>query len=97
MKTHIHTLIGTNIQVATAWEPVNDHSTEQTFEEGRMGRVGTRRYGSAADSLPTEERYTTVKAWYASEFERAYEAILAEHPEFANGVRRDGEIVMEVA
>lgn len=46
----------------------------------------------SAKPAHSEERAESVRAWYDSEYERAYEVILAAHPEAADGTRHSGEI-----
>lgn len=94
MHIHVTNLIGSETRIASAWEPYAGHSTIMSLDGERMGRVGTEPVPAELDALPARstERMDAVRAWQRERDERAYAAILAERPEFANGERRHGEI-----
>ncbi len=96
-------IIGTSCVVYTAWEPHTgdmlggNHSTQQTIDGVRMGRIGTRRLPAHLDDLPagSDERLQAVREWQRTEEQRAYACILTKHPEVATGTRDMGEICVQ--
>lgn len=75
----------------------SNHSTITYFDGVCYGRVGTIDLPAELDALParSETRSTAVRAFHASEYDRAYNAILAAFPALANNpdvVRTMGEI-----
>jgi hypothetical protein len=93
-------IIGTGIRVYSAWEPSKigsgGHSTITwcADSKGWFGRIGTGPLPRDLDALPARsaERSAAVRAWHAAEYDRAYAAILARHPEAGSGRRDMGQI-----
>jgi hypothetical protein len=84
-------IIGTQIRVYEAWEPYEGHHTLTHIDSPTKfgeawGLIGTAPLPSELAALPaySDERYDAVKAFYASEYERAYQEIEKEHPELVN-------------
>jgi hypothetical protein len=93
MLVRRHTIIGTNIHIYRVWAPRNGHGTITTINGAWMGRVGTEALPAALDALPYgAERCAAVRAWQQAQYDAAYAAILAAHPEAAAGRRDMGEI-----
>lgn len=99
VRTHTNKIIGTKVRVFSAWEPSSycgPHSTLMTLGGQVHGRIGSRRLPAELDRLPamTEERSTAVRAWLNAQYEEAYQHIIAEYPEAAQGERDVGEITV---
>lgn len=91
---HKTRIIGTKLTVFSVWEPYAGHTTTMTIDGQRCGRVGSRLLPAELNALRamSEERYVAVKAWHAAQYGEAYAAIVAAHPEAAEGRRDMGEI-----
>jgi len=92
-------ICGTDMVVYSAWEPSpptgSAHGTITHDEAGNsIGKVGTDTPPPEIQALPprTEQRSKAVQAWYDAQKQRAYDAILAEHPGLV-GTPSDGEII----
>jgi hypothetical protein len=94
-------IIGTGIRVFSAWEPskigTGGHGTIRSFDgaaPGWFGRVGTGPLPSDLDALPaySDERIAAVSSWLLSEYDRAYAAIMEQHPEAGSGRRSMGQV-----
>ena len=98
IRIQAHNIIGTKLRIFSAWEPtelMGNHGTICTLEGDRFGRIGTNRNlpaDVAALTPGSDERIAAVRAWYETHYQRAYDAILAAHPETVGGKRRMGEI-----
>lgn len=87
-------IIGTRLDVYSAWEPYAGHSTLTHVDGVRYGRIGTAPLPAALEALPamSDERSRAVRAWHADEYRRAYVAIESAHPETRGASRDMGEI-----
>lgn len=82
------------LTVYSAWEPYAGHTTSTHINGVRYGRVGTSPLPANLDALKplSDERYSSVRAWYRAEYQRAYDAIIAAYPEATAGTCDMGEI-----
>lgn len=97
IKIQVTKIIGTKITAYSAWEPEAGHSTITHIDGVRYGRVGTSKLPTELAALKpgSDERYERVHTFFNADKERAYAAILAQHPEAATG-QRDGMGEIEV-
>lgn len=81
------------------WEPYAGHSTTQTIEGKRLGKVGTRDVPAEIDSLPahSDERFNAVTNHYKDQEAEATAAVIAVFPEAATARRCGNSLVMKVA
>lgn len=94
-----YVVLGTDVRVVQAWEPMNGHRQITTINGEWYGRIGT-------SPLPIEiqnmrsfspERNAAVCAWHEAERQRAYDAIEAHNPELVGQGRREyGEIEINI-
>jgi len=102
VKVHAVRIIGTRLVVYSAYEygdgTTRTHSTVQNFNGRYWGRIGCASLPAELDALParSDERWAAVRTWQASEYERAYAAIVATFPAAADGRRSMGDITVEV-
>ncbi len=92
-QTRRFQIIGTDLEIIQAWEPVAGHSEITTIDGGRYGRIGTRRITAALDSMPRgDARIAAVGAFYEAQNQEAYQIIEATHADASTGRHRHGEI-----
>jgi hypothetical protein len=92
-------ILTTTTVVYSAWERsagiCGQHSTVTSDDDGWLGRVGTRALTPELAALPQgRERWDAVDAYHEEQYQAAYAAIVAAHPEAAEGKRDMGEIVI---
>lgn len=85
-----------------AYEPssfMGPHSSIFSIEGQWFGKIGSRELPEELDALParSEKRSKAVKTWQEAQYQEAYDAILAENPEAAEGSRLMGEITIKQA
>lgn len=95
--------VGGNRFVYSVWEPsdlfahsnIISASSLDPGASGWLGRVGSRPLTPELKALPYgDERVAAVDAFHQAQYEEAYAAIVAEHPEAAGGSRDMGEITV---
>jgi hypothetical protein len=98
MKIQQTRIIGTNVVVYSAWEPMAGHSTMTTIDGAWWGRIGCRPLPAELDALParSDERFLAVTEWHEAQYQEAYSAILAQAPEARGGYLKMGEITITV-
>ena len=86
-------ILGTNNYIFSAWEPttlkgtnhipiIPSHSTITTINGKWYGRIGTREITPELNSIPVGiERFKKMKEYREEQYQKAYQAILAEYPE----------------
>lgn len=91
-------IMTTNRLVYSAWEPSPDFNHSTIWHNGSdrwFGRIGTAELPPALTKLRpfSDERFEEVRRFYADEYARAYNAILARHPHLKDAPRDMGEII----
>lgn len=91
-------ILTTNRVVYSAWEPSPNWNHSTIWHNGSdrwFGRIGTAELPPALAKLRpfSDERLEEVRGFYAEEYARAYNAILAEYPHLKEAPRDFGEII----
>ena len=103
LKVERYNIIGTNILIYTASEPVvwdkarGPSHYSLTCDNGTWwGHIGTGPLPAEIEALPpwSRERSDAFNRWFAAECDRAYAAILTAFPEAFIGTMRNGEITV---
>ena len=90
-------ILGTACTVFSAWEPApsifGGHSTKMHIDGKLFGRVGTRELPREIEAIPYgSERLHACDVFRSAQYEEAYRAIVAAHPEAASGMYDMGQI-----
>lgn len=100
IKTRI---IGTQVDVYNAWTPTvicTGHLSVRRIDgtPGWWGRLGSEGVlPPDIEALPFgDERIEKVRAWHEAHYARAYDLIVAAHPEAAGGLRSMGSISVTI-
>lgn len=97
VKVSSHRIIGTGFRVLGAYEPsfYSQHTAIQTIDGRVFGQIGTRKLSAELSALPYDrKRFDAVGAWHEAQYQEAYRAIIAKHPEASNGIRSMGQITI---
>ena len=95
-RIHPRNSDGTWTVMYSVWEPTDGpagrHRTITTIDGKWYGRVGTAELPAELDGIQVGgQRLAGIRAWYAAQYEEAYETIRAVYPDLV-GQERNGEI-----